>query len=146
MNKVKIFLLTVFVALASVSLFSQNVNSKLLVKFEQETLTEMKQQNSSEFEVLEYYVDRGFHFVDMPDKPIDFEELEKINPKTGETVYDFDLSTIDLDNFNPLEFNCEIKANQKGYYKVGITGKLLIVKHRVDIENKIENEKRILEN
>jgi hypothetical protein len=106
----------------------------------------MKQQNSNEFEVLEYFVDRGFYFVDMPDKPIDFEELVKINPTTGETVYDFDLSTIDFDNFNPLEFNCEFKATQKGYYKVGNTGKLLIVKHRIDIENKIENEKRTLQN
>jgi len=141
----KIFLLTMLVSLASVSLFSQNTNSKLLVKYTSETLTEMQLSNSSELDILEYFVDKGFYFVDMPDKPIEFEELVKINPETGETVEDFDMSTIDFNNFNPLEFNCEYKANRKGYYRVGNTGKLLIVRHRIDIENKVENERRVLQ-
>jgi hypothetical protein len=72
--------------------------------------------------------------------------LETINPLTGQTVNDFDLSTIDFNNFNPLAFKCNYNDSRNSYYKVGNIEKLLIVTSRDDIENKMENEKRILKN
>jgi hypothetical protein len=106
----------------------------------------MKQSPNSDYEVLEYFVDKGFYFVEMPDKAIDYEELKKVNPQTGEVIEDYFITEADLVDFNPLEWNCEIKVDRTGYYKAGNTGKLLIVYQLSKIENRVENEKRILKN
>lgn len=147
MDKIKqLLLVLLLVSFTSISLFAQNFNEKLLVKYDAESLTQMQQNNSGEFELVNYFVDKGCYFVDMPDKPIEYYELEKIDPVTGESDFSFDFNEFDFDNFNPLEYNCVFDQSRSNYYKVGNTGKLLIVLSRSDMENKIENEKRVLQN
>lgn len=146
MNRINLFFIVMLMSFTSISLYAQDYNAKLLVKYDTEALSSMKQQNSNEFDFINYYVDHGFYFVEMPDKPIDYVDLEKINPQTGEIVEDFQFSQLDFDNFNPFEFNCTFQADRSSYYKVGDTGMLLIVLGRAKMENKIENEKRVLQN
>jgi hypothetical protein len=145
MNKIKLLVILLFVFSANIMVFSQYYNSKLLVKYDSQILANINQKNNSQFKLFEYFNGKGFYFVDMRDKPIKIVELEKIDPLTGETVNDFDLSTIDFNNINPL-FKCNYNDTRNSYYKVGNIGKLLIVTSHDDIENKIENEKRILKN
>lgn len=146
MNNFKLILVVCLVLFAGLSGFAQNHNQKLLVKYDSQSLTELQQSPNSDYEVLDYFVDKGFYFVEMPDKAIDYEELKKINPQTGEVIEDYFITEADLVDFNPLEWNCEIKVDKNGYYKAGNTGKLLIVYQLSKIENRIENEKRILKN
>ena len=141
MNNVRLILVVVcLVIFTGLSGFAQNHNPKLLVKYDVQDLTEMKQSPNSTYDFLDYYVDKGFHFVDMPEKTIEYEELKKVNPKTGEIIDDYVITDADLVNFNPLEWNCEIKVDKRGYYRAGNTGRFLIVYSLTPIENRVKNE------
>ena len=146
MNNFRLILVLCLVIFTGLNGFAQNHNQKLLVKYDSQNLTEMKQSPNYNYDVLYYYVDKGYHFVDMPEKAIQYEELKKVNPQTGEIVEDYVITESDLVDFNPLEWNCEIKIDKRGYYKVGNTGQLLIVYPLPTIENRVENEKRLLKN
>jgi hypothetical protein len=117
----------------------------LLVKYDTETLNNIKSKNANEFELLCMFVDNACYFVDMPDKKIDFVELKKINPKTGLIIENYIITEKDLVNFNPLEYNCTLQGSSS-YYKVGTTGKLLIVPSDSDLRNALENKNRETKN
>ena len=141
MNKFKTLFLIMFVIAANVFGFSQNHNSKLLSKYDDQVLSEMQTKNESQYEFLKYYVNNGYRFIDMPDKSIQYQELEKINPKTGEPIEDYVITESDLIDFNPLEFSCQYSDNQRNYYKFGNTGKLLIIPTTSDIQLALDNSK-----
>ncbi len=145
MKIIKHLPLILLLSFISTNLFSQH-NEKLLVKYDVASLDQLKQNNPNEYNFLVYYVDKGTYFVEMPSKPINYIDLEKVNPLTGEINNNFSFNDIDFDNFNPLEFNCECDMSHSTYYKVGDTGKLLIVLSRSKIENRVQNENRILQN
>lgn len=126
--------------------FSQNYSQKLLVKYTESEIDNLQKQNQSEFDLINFFVTDGYNIVDMPDKPIDYVELKKIDPKTGEIIEGEIITDTDLDNFNPLEYNCFPDARKRGYYKAGNTGKLIIVPTRPALKNRIENKKRINNN
>jgi hypothetical protein len=142
MSKFKLLAILLFVFSANIVVFSQSYNSKLLVKYDSQTLAKMEQKNNAQFELLEYFVDNGFNFIDMPDKEIQYIELEKIDPATGEVDDEYIITEADIKDFNPLEFNCIYNDMQRSYYKVGNTGKLLIIPTSSDLCNAIENKKR----
>jgi len=125
------------------SVFSQNYNEKLLVKYTDKELTQMQKENPKQFDVLNYFVTEGFNVVDMPDKPIEYMELAKVNPKTGQVDADYQFTMADLESFNPFEFNCMFDSGKSMYYKVGNTGKLIIVESYFRLQNKAENKKRV---
>ncbi len=141
MNKSKTLFVIMFVMAANVFGFSQNHNSKLLSKYDDQVLSEMQTKNESQYEFLKYYVNNGYRFIDMPDKSIQYQELEKINPKTGEPIEDYVITESDLIDFNPLEFSCQYSDNQRNYYKFGNTGKLLIIPTTSDIQLALDNSK-----
>jgi len=125
------------------SLFSQNYNEKLLVKYTDKELSQMQKENPTQLDVLDYFVTEGYTIVDMPDKPIEYIELAKVNPKTGQVDSDYQITMTDLESFNPFEFNCMFDSGKPMYYKVGNTGKLIIVESYFRLQNKAENKKRI---
>ena len=137
------FIVSLFIFAVSFSAFAQEFNSKLLVKYDASELTNLKQNAPHQLELLNYYVNDACYFVDMPDKPIEFHELQKIDPQTGEVNYDHVITSNDLIDFNPLEYNCEFNDMFSGYYKVGNTGKLLIIPSSADFEIAIANEEKI---
>jgi hypothetical protein len=142
MNCKRILLLITAVLLVG-SLFSQNYNEKLLVKYTDKELSQMQKENPTQLDVLDYFVTEGYTIVDMPDKPIEYLELAKVNPKTGQVNYDYQITMADLESFNPLEFNCMFDSGKPMYYKVGDTGKLIIVESYFRLQNKAENKKRV---
>ncbi|HKK69029.1 MAG TPA: hypothetical protein VJ946_12490 [Bacteroidales bacterium] len=138
--------LALVVMLFTTLAFSQNYSPKLLVKYTESEVESLKQDNLQEFELINYFVTEGYNIIDMPDKPIDYVELKKIDPKTGDIMEGEFITDADLDNFNPLEYNCTPDAMKRGYYKAGNTGKLIIVPTRPALKNRIENKKRINNN
>lgn len=142
MNCKRILLLIAAVLIVG-SLFSQNYNEKLSAKYTDKELSKMQKENPAQLEVLDYFVTEGFNIVDMPDKPIEYMELAKVNPKTGQVNHDYQITMDDLKSFNPLEYNCKFDSRKSMYYKVGNTGKLIIVESYFRLKNKAENKKRV---
>ena len=138
MNKIK-FILIFILFFTSVITFAQEFNQKLLVKYDEATLTELKKNNLVEFEYLNLYVTRACSFKDMPDKDIKYTELKKIDINTGEVIEDYELSEEDINNFNPFLYNIKLDYDWNTYYKVGKTGKMLLVWAEKDIRNEAGN-------
>ncbi len=142
MKTIKIFLVLVFLTGAT-ACFSQTVDSKLLVKYDSQTLAGIKAENQDGYDFLSYFVESACYIIDMPDKPIDFIELERIDPKTGELSPNQVITEDDLDNFNPLEYNIKSELSVNSYYRAGDTGKIIVVPSHEGIQNAVENNKRI---
>ena len=145
MKRANLLFVIVFV-LGSFVINAQELNSKLMVKFDAETLENMKANNSMQYELLNYFVENGFYVIDMPEKPIEYIELKKINPLTGMIVNDYNVSLSDLTDFNPLEYNCMFEDYKNRYYKVGTTGKLIVVHAAANMNIAIENQNRLNKN
>lgn len=138
MKKIK-FLLVFILFFTSVITFAQEFNQKLLVKYDESTLTELKKNNSVEFEYLNLYVTRACFFKDLPEKEIKYTELKKIDINTGEVIENYELSEEDINNFNPFLYNIKLDYDWNTYYKVGKTGKMLLVWAEKDIRNEAGN-------
>lgn len=141
--KIKSILSITFCLLISASVLTQNYSEKLLVKYSHEEIENLKKENFFEYELLNYFVEKGYKIIDMPDKEIDYVDLKKIDSETGEVVPGYIISETDLIDFNPLRFNCIYDETQRMYYKAGNTGKLIIVPTVADLNNKIDNLNRI---
>ncbi len=138
MNKIKFLFIFIFF-FTSVITFAQEFNQKLLVKYDEATLTELKKNNSVEFEYLNLYVTRACSFKDMPDKDIKYTELKRIDINTGEVIEDYEVSEDDINNFNPFLYNIKLDYDWNTYYKVGNTGKMLLIWAEKDIRNEAGN-------
>ena len=138
MNKIKFLFIFIFF-FTSVITFAQEFNQKLLVKYDEATLTELKKNNSVEFEYLNLYVTRACSFKDMPDKDIKYTELKRIDINTGEVIEDYEVSEDDINNFNPFLYNIKLDYDWNTYYKVGKTGKMLLIWAEKDIRNEAGN-------
>ncbi|MBI4645846.1 MAG: hypothetical protein HY738_04400, partial [Bacteroidia bacterium] len=53
-------------------------------------------------------------------------ELQRIDPKTGQKL-DNPVTTDDLSNFNLYQFDYKVQKEKRTYYKLGDTGKILIL-------------------
>lgn len=143
MSKIKVLIVAVFAIFISLASLAQQYNTKLTVKYDVTKLNDLKQNHPDQLEVLNHFVEEGCYFIDMPEKEIDYNELQKVDPKTGEINYDHVITTNDLIDFNPMEYNCIYNDAGSNYYKVGDTGKLLIVPSESDFRIAIENKKII---
>ncbi len=136
MKRKNLFLLMMALFIAA-NVFSQDYNEKLLVKYSDEEIQNLKAENQNEFELLNYFVENGFRIIEMPEKPIDHKELIKIEDGSKE------ISSSDLAGFNPLEYENCIYGSERQYFKAGNTGKLVIIPKVSRLRNEIENIKRI---
>jgi hypothetical protein len=141
--KTKRFFVFIAFMLGVTYCFAQNVNQKLLVKYSNQAVTEMKVQNPDGYNFLEYFVSEACYVIDMPEKRIDFTELQRIDPLTGELSANQVITEEDLDNFNPLEYNIEYLTDQSRYYSAGNTGKIIVVPSYYTIKNAAENKERV---
>ena len=123
---------------------AQEVNQKLLVKFDANELKEMKKTNLENLNFLEYYVIDALYFVPVPDKPVNYKELVRINPKTKEISENQIITKDDLDNFNPLEYDISYEPDRYTYYLAGNTGMLLVVPSQRDLQLGSDNRVKTL--
>ena len=114
--------------------FSQQVDSRLNAVYSPEEIIHLKQSSPDAISYFNFYVNNSYIITDfVADKPMDYEELHKINHRTKEVLTD-QITTGDLVDFNPYLFSCTPDQNNRKYYKIGNTGKLLIMLSRKEIE------------
>jgi hypothetical protein len=123
--------------------FSQKYDSKLYVKYDAKYLSKIESENPVEFEYLKIYVNESCSFTEMPNKSIDYVDLQKIDIKTGNIIEGYEFTEKDIQNFNPFEYNIKVSPDKNTYYKAGNTGKLLIVWSDFDMRNEAGNRVRV---
>lgn len=128
------------------SIYSQNINEKLLVKYDAQKLETMKNNNPDGYYLLDYFVNKACYVIDMPDKPINYIELRRVNPGTGALApnQSFTIDEVTSTSFNPLNYNIAYNFDTYNYYKVGETGKLIVVPSLNDLEQSAKNYQRLI--
>ncbi|MBN2683088.1 MAG: hypothetical protein JXR58_11310 [Bacteroidales bacterium] len=134
-----VLVLAMVIPFLTIAQDGKKVNPKLKTKYSQEYLDKMLADNPDRMEFLNFYTDNTCYIVDMPSKPIDFIELEKLNSEPG---MEKNIEAKDLVNFNMYNFNIVPSLKDTKYYKAGNTGKLIIVRPENDVNRMYENSKR----
>lgn len=138
----KILLLVVLLIFIINFLVAHDPNPKLLVKYSADEILQLKKDSPEQFELLNYFVESGYYFMEMPKKEIEFETLKKIDSQTGQVVDGYVITEEDLSNFNPLNYNCNFRDLKRSYYKVGETGMLLVIPATHELQIALDNQKR----
>ena len=116
---------------ASYSQDNADFNSKLSSKFTTEELQEISKAYPDSILFLNYIAEKGYYFIEFPkEKEIPHKIIENITLK-------------DLETFNIFNYNIEFLDNKNNYYKLGNTGKLLVVVSMKDIRQFSKQQKQI---
>lgn len=132
-------LLALVIPFLSVAQSSTKVNPKLKTKYSQEYLDKLQAENPDRMAFLNYYADNACYVIDMPDKPVTFLDLEKLDAEDG---MEKEITQQDLVEFNMYKFNIIPSFKDTKYYKAGNTGKMIIVRPEKDVLRMFENAKR----
>jgi hypothetical protein len=134
-----ILVLIMVIPFVTIAQSGTKVNPKLKTKYSQEYLDKMLADNPDRMEFLNFYTENTCYVIDMPGKPIQTIELEKIDAENG---MEKNISSSDLDNFNMYKFNIVPSLSQTKYYKAGNTGKIIVVRPEKDVTRMFDNTKR----
>lgn len=121
-NIVIICISTLCLSTISYSQNNSEFNPKLFTKFSKKELKTIAKEFPDSILFLNYIAEKGYYFTDVPPKPITY----------GGVIENF--TTDKLDNFNIFEYNVKFLENKNNYYKLGDTGKLLILVSMKDIK------------
>lgn len=132
-----IVFLVLILPLMSISQSSDKINPKLYAKYSNEYLETLKTDHPDRLAFLNYFADETCYIVDMPNKPIETIDLQKNDAEDGYVI-----TLSDLEDFNMYEYNIVPAINEQKYYKVGNTGKLIIVRSEMSMTKRFENAKR----
>jgi hypothetical protein len=100
-------------------------DQRLLDKFSIQELDEMKNNAPDQFNSINYVLDNGYYFVDVP-------KSKDIKARlAGEVVI------ADINNFNFLLLNINFLDNDYQYFKVKNFDKLLVVKSNNHIQEEL---------
>lgn len=138
MKMIRFFTLFSLLVVFSMTAFSQQtIDSRLLAKYSQTQLQKMQQNNPDQLDFLNYYVKHVASIIDMPDKPIQYTDLVRLSDNSK------NISLSELTNFNPYLYNCKSLQDKNSYYKIGNTGKLLIMVAMKNLQTQYNNYKRM---
>jgi hypothetical protein len=129
--------LSLSVVLSATAFSQQTIDSRLLAKYDQASLQKMQQDSPDQLDFLNYYVEHAGYLVDMPQKPIQYTDLVRLSDNSKA------ITSAELINFNPYLYNCKNLQDKNSYYKVGNTGKLLIMVAMKNLQNQYNNYKRM---
>lgn len=132
-----IILVSVFLFVSFFGNAQQTFDSRLLTKYDKSSLDKMQQDNPEQINFLNYYVEHAGYIVDMPEKPIDYVDLVRLSNNSKA------ITLTELDNFNPYLYNCKNLPDKNSYYRIGNTGKLLIMVAMKNLQTQYNNQKRI---
>lgn len=121
MNYLKLIAFTIFFGNLA---YSQNVDERLLERYSQKELQEIKEHKSNEYNLLVYALENGLYTADAPtEKSIELGSIEITSKE-----YDF------------ISLGLELKdVNQ--YFLVKGTNKMLVLKSTYVLENELKNKK-----
>jgi len=122
------------VLLFTLNSFAQISDPKLSAVYSPEQLNNLKNTMPGSIDYLNYYVNNSYRIVDFPtEKAIEHRMLKKIDPLTGQTINQ-EITINDIRDFNPYLFNCKPQMTSRTYYKIGNTGKMLIMYSHKEIQ------------
>ena len=126
------FVLGAFMSLMS---FAQQdeIDPRLYAKYDKEYLEKISVENPKLLEKMNFYLQKSWTITDMPDKPIHYEELRRLSDNSTNITLD------EIKNFNPYLYNCKNELYSSTYYKIGNTGKLLIMRPLMDLDRMYKN-------
>lgn len=128
---------SLLVIFSTTAFSQQTIDNRLLAKYDQAGLQKMQQDNPDQLDFLNYYVEHAGYIVDMPAKPIQYTDLVRLNDNSKA------ISSNELTNFNPYLYNCKNLQDKNSYYKIGNTGKLLIMVAMKNLQTQYNNYKRM---
>lgn len=125
------------IVLSFSSLFAQQnekkINSKLYVKYDKAYLEGLQNTDPEQLDYLNFYADNCYRFMPFPeDKPIPYQMLYKIDPKSKEYIEVKTFDELEM-NFNPFEYNCKTEKEKPVYYKIGDTGQMVMMRSEKEL-------------
>ncbi len=106
-------------------------NPKLFTKFSKKELKRIAKEFPDSVLFLNYIAEKGYYITEFPQKPIPHQIIENFTADK-------------LENFNIFEYDVRFLENKNNYYKLGDTGKLLIIVSMKDIKQFSKQEKKNL--
>lgn len=104
-------------------------NPKLFTKFSKKELKTIAKEFPDSVLFLNYIAEKGYYITEFPQKPIPHQIIENFTADK-------------LDNFNIFEYDVRFLENKNNYYKLGDTGKLLVLVSMKDIKQFSKQEKK----
>lgn len=128
MKRILVVLLSVM--FSGSMLFGQNAefDSRLLVKYTTEELHKINSENPAEIDYLTFCIEDAFYFGDAPESKNKPEEI------------DGEINIVDMERVNFYDLDIKIIKNNYQYFKITNTKRLLIVRSRDQILNKMKNQ------
>jgi len=138
--KTKTLLFTVFMGVTAVLFAQVKIDERLYAKYDKQYLEKISKENPQLLEKMNFFVEHAGYIIDMPDKPIEYKDLVRKSDNSK------DISIDELKNFNVYLYNCFPDVERTTYYKIGNTGKLLILRSTQELNRLYDNYKRIKTN
>ena len=123
-----------FISALCISTFSYSQNNseyspKLFIKYSKKELKKIAKEFPDSILFLNYIAEKGYYFTDFPPKPISHNVIENFTADK-------------LNYFNIFEYDVQFLENKSNYYKLGDTGKLLILMSMKDVKQFSKQEKK----
>lgn len=99
--------------------------AKLSIKYDAAYLKTLKEKTPAVFDYIYYFVNHSYEIIDYPVGKV-YPEINKINPKSRVIISE-PITPEDLNNFNIHNFDYSVKYDTRNFYKLGNTGKCLIM-------------------
>lgn len=136
MKNILILVFSLIISSQSFSQYNYFVDERIQNTYSKEIVQELVKNNLNEIKWLNWFLDNGYTIMDVGlPKCENLAYLKYINRQTkeiGENVLDIDFS--DMNNFNLFLYNIECNYNKATTYRIGDTGKILIIRARKDLE------------
>ena len=130
-TKILMFVIGIFMSIAT---FAQTeIDSRLYAKYDKAYLEKLSQENPQQLEKMNFFVKNAGYVIDMPDKPVEYKELVRLSDNSKNITLD------EIKNFNPYLYSCKNDISRTTYYKIGNTGKLLIMRSLQELNRMYDN-------
>jgi hypothetical protein len=102
-----------------------NPDARLFVRYSADYLTEIQQSNPGLISLMNYRLDFSWQIVEIGPKVSEYPELHRFDANTKSVGSAFTSS--DMAGFNIMEWNTESFYDKRNYYRLGDTGKVLVI-------------------
>jgi hypothetical protein len=131
--KTKMLIFFMGVLFSVVSFAQVKIDPRLYAKYDKSYLEKISKENPQQLEKMNFFVEKAGYIIDMPGKPIQYKELVRLSDNSK------DISLEEIKNFNPYLYNCKNDVSRTTYYKIGNTGKLLIMRSLQELNRMYDN-------
>ncbi len=126
--------------LASIVFGQVKIDERLYAKYDKAYLEKISRENPELLEKMNFFVEHAGYIIDMPDKPIEYKDLVRKSDHSKDITMD------EVKNFNIYLYDCQPAIDRSTYYKIGNTGKLLILRSSQELNRMYDNYKKIKKN